>query len=68
MHPSIHSMSLHSVNQTNLHIQSLNVKAFELRSNSKAQLTEKLAELKSELANLRVQKVASGSANKVSQM
>ncbi|CBQ68173.1 probable ribosomal protein L35 [Sporisorium reilianum SRZ2] len=41
------------------------VKTFELQSKSKADLTKQLEELKTELLNLRVQKVAGGSSSKI---
>lgn len=41
------------------------VKTFELQSKSKADLTKQLDELKTELLNLRVQKVAGGSSSKI---
>jgi len=44
------------------------MKAFELRGKTKAELSKQLEDLKSELAALRVQKVASGAASKISQM
>ncbi|KIS72340.1 60S ribosomal protein uL29 [Mycosarcoma maydis] len=41
------------------------VKTFELQSKSKTDLTKQLEELKTELLNLRVQKVAGGSSSKI---
>merc|ERR1712157_62126 len=41
------------------------VKTFELQSKSKGDLTKQLEELKTELLNLRVQKVAGGSSSKI---
>lgn len=45
--------------------QQVQVKTFELQSKSKADLTKQLEELKTELLNLRVQKVAGGSSSKI---
>ncbi|KAH6576486.1 hypothetical protein BASA62_001407 [Batrachochytrium salamandrivorans] len=44
------------------------VKAFELRSKDKTQLTAQLSDLKQELASLRVQKVSNGNAPKLAKM
>ena len=44
------------------------MKAYELRKQTKAELTKQLADLKQELASLRVQKTSSGSQTKVSQI
>ena len=44
------------------------MKAYELRKQTKAELTKQLSDLKQELASLRVQKTSSGSQTKVSQM
>ncbi len=41
------------------------VKTFDLQSKSKADLGKQLEELKTELLNLRVQKVAGGSSSKI---
>ena len=43
-------------------------KANELRALSKADLTKQLEDLKQQLASLRVQKVAGGSASKLTRM
>ncbi|KAI0375661.1 ribosomal protein L35 [Pilatotrama ljubarskyi] len=44
------------------------VKAYELQSKSKNDLSKQLFELKTELANLRVQKIAGGSAAKLTKI
>ncbi|WVN89608.1 uncharacterized protein L203_104836 [Cryptococcus depauperatus CBS 7841] len=44
------------------------IRAFELQSKSKQDLLEQLNELKTELGSLRVQKVAGGSASKVTKI
>ncbi|KAG0059996.1 60S ribosomal protein L35 [Linnemannia elongata] len=44
------------------------VKAYELRTKNKAELTKQLEELKQELASLKVQKVAGGSAGKLTKI
>ncbi|EPQ29133.1 uncharacterized protein PFL1_03421 [Pseudozyma flocculosa PF-1] len=44
------------------------VKAFELQSKSKADLTSQLEELKTELLQLRVQKVAGGNSSKLTKI
>ncbi|KAN0060327.1 60S ribosomal protein L35, L29 [Thecaphora frezii] len=44
------------------------VKAFELQSKSKADLTTQLEELKTELLQLRVQKVAGGNSSKLTKI
>ncbi|CDO75608.1 hypothetical protein BN946_scf184858.g48 [Trametes cinnabarina] len=44
------------------------VKAYELQSKSKNDLSNQLKELKTELLNLRVQKIAGGSAAKLTKM
>jgi len=44
------------------------VKAYELHSKSKTDLAKQLSELKGELLNLRVQKISSGSAAKVTRI
>ncbi|KAJ6515895.1 60S ribosomal protein L35 [Mycena sanguinolenta] len=44
------------------------VKAYELQSKSKNDLSKQLVELKNELANLRVQKVTGGSASKLTKI
>ena len=44
------------------------VKAYELSDKSKADLMKQLQELKGELLTLRVQKVAGGSASKLTKM
>ncbi|KAH6580165.1 hypothetical protein BASA50_006771 [Batrachochytrium salamandrivorans] len=44
------------------------VKAFELRSKDKTQLTAQLSDLKQELASLRVQKVSNGNAPKLAKI
>jgi len=44
------------------------VKAYELQSKSKNDLSKQLAELKNELLNLRVQKIAGGSAAKLTKI
>lgn len=44
------------------------LKAYELRNKNKAELLKTLEEQKQELASLRVQKVAGGSAAKLHQM
>ena len=44
------------------------VKAYELRSKSKAELTAQLEDLKQELANLRVAKVTGGAASKLAKI
>ncbi|KAI0352935.1 ribosomal protein L35 [Trametes cingulata] len=44
------------------------VKAYELQSKSKNDLSKQLIELKTELANLRVQKIAGGSAAKLTKI
>ncbi|KAF9431581.1 60S ribosomal protein L35 [Entomortierella beljakovae] len=44
------------------------VKAYELRTKNKAELTKQLEELKGELASLKVQKVAGGSASKLTKI
>ncbi|EIM85660.1 ribosomal protein L29 [Stereum hirsutum FP-91666 SS1] len=44
------------------------VKAYELQSKSKNDLTKQLAEQKTELLNLRVQKIAGGSASKLTKI
>ena len=48
--------------------QQATVKAHELRNKNKAELLKTLEEQKQELASLRVQKVAGGSAAKLHQM
>ncbi|KAF9904500.1 60S ribosomal protein L35 [Linnemannia zychae] len=44
------------------------VKAYELRTKNKAELSKQLEELKQELASLKVQKVAGGSAGKLTKI
>jgi len=44
------------------------VKAYELQSKSKNDLSKQLAELKNELLSLRVQKIAGGSASKLTKI
>ncbi|KAG0051051.1 60S ribosomal protein L35 [Gryganskiella cystojenkinii] len=44
------------------------VKAYELRTKNKAELTKQLEELKQELASLKVQKVAGGAAGKLTKI
>ncbi|KAL1924449.1 60S ribosomal protein uL29 [Calcarisporiella thermophila] len=44
------------------------VKAYELRTKNKAELEKQLEELKQELLNLRVQKVAGGAASKLTRI
>lgn len=44
------------------------VKAFELRKKNDSELLRELADLKTELSSLRVQKVSSESSSKVSRM
>ncbi|TFL06014.1 60S ribosomal protein L35 [Pterulicium gracile] len=44
------------------------VKAYELQSKSKNDLSKQLAELKGELLSLRVQKIAGGSASKLTKI
>ncbi|KAG8858914.1 60S ribosomal protein L35 [Serendipita sp. 411] len=44
------------------------VKAYELQSKSKGDLTKQLAELKGELLSLRVQKIANGSTAKITRI
>jgi large subunit ribosomal protein L35e len=44
------------------------VKAYELHGKSKADLTKQLEELKTELLQLRVQKVAGGASSKLTRM
>ena len=44
------------------------IKAFELQSKNKQDLLTQLTELKTELASLRVQKIAGGSASKLTKM
>ncbi|KAL2918471.1 60S ribosomal protein L35, L29 [Polyrhizophydium stewartii] len=44
------------------------VKAYELRNKNKAELTSELETLKTELASLRVQKVANGNAPKLAKI
>lgn len=44
------------------------IRAFELQSKNKTDLLKQLTELKTELASLRVQKIAGGSAAKVTKM
>ncbi|KAH7914355.1 60S ribosomal protein L35 [Hygrophoropsis aurantiaca] len=44
------------------------VKAYELQSKTKSDLTKQLAELKNELLTLRVQKIAGGSASKLTKI
>lgn len=44
------------------------VKAYELHGKSKSDLTKQLDELKSELLQLRVQKVAGGASSKLTRM
>ncbi|KAG0220487.1 60S ribosomal protein L35 [Mortierella sp. GBA43] len=44
------------------------VKAHELRTKNKAELTKQLEELKQELASLKVQKVAGGSSSKLTRI
>ncbi|KAG0014403.1 60S ribosomal protein L35 [Entomortierella chlamydospora] len=44
------------------------VKAYELRTKNKAELTKQLEELKQELSSLKVQKVAGGSASKLTKI
>ncbi|KZS91221.1 60S ribosomal protein L35 [Sistotremastrum niveocremeum HHB9708] len=44
------------------------VKAYELQSKSKTDLAKQLAELKQELLTLRVQKIAGGSASKLTKI
>ncbi|ORY29621.1 putative ribosomal protein L35 [Naematelia encephala] len=44
------------------------IRAFELQSKSKNDLLEQLKELKTELASLRVQKIAGGSASKLTKI
>ncbi|KAF9097835.1 60S ribosomal protein L35 [Mortierella sp. GBA35] len=44
------------------------VKAYELRTKNKAELTKQLEELKQELASLKVQKIAGGSAGKLTKI
>ncbi|KAL0579679.1 60S ribosomal protein L35, L29 [Marasmius crinis-equi] len=44
------------------------VKAYELQSKSKADLSKQLSELKNELLALRVQKIAGGSASKLTKI
>ncbi|KDQ15384.1 hypothetical protein BOTBODRAFT_31707 [Botryobasidium botryosum FD-172 SS1] len=47
---------------------STKVKAYELQSKSKPDLAKQLAELKTELSSLRVQKIAGGSAAKLTKI
>ncbi|KAF9386530.1 60S ribosomal protein L35 [Podila verticillata] len=53
-----------------LHFPSLQaaVKAYELRTKNKAELTKQLEELKQELASLKVQKIAGGAAGKLTKI
>ncbi|KAI9206390.1 ribosomal protein L35 [Polychytrium aggregatum] len=44
------------------------VKAYELRNKTKAELTQELDSLKKELSSLRVQKVAGGAASKLAKI
>ncbi|KAF8980312.1 60S ribosomal protein L35 [Haplosporangium bisporale] len=44
------------------------VKAYELRTKNKAELTKQLEELKQELASLKVQKIAGGAAGKLTKI
>lgn len=44
------------------------VKAYELQSKNKTDLTNQLEELKQELLQLRVQKIAGGAASKLTRM
>ncbi|KAJ1544128.1 60S ribosomal protein L35, partial [Nowakowskiella sp. JEL0078] len=44
------------------------VKTYELRSQTKAELSKQLEELKAELSSLRVQKVSAGNASKVAKI
>ncbi len=46
----------------------MTVKAYELRNQTKAQLTEQLKDLKEELQTLKVQKVTGGNAPKMAKM
>ncbi|KAF8932622.1 60S ribosomal protein L35 [Haplosporangium gracile] len=54
--------------ETDIRIQKAAVKAYELRTKNKAELTKQLEELKQELASLKVQKVAGGSAGKLTKI
>ncbi|KAG0204681.1 60S ribosomal protein L35 [Mortierella sp. NVP41] len=60
--------------QTSINLQehhfpgSAAVKAYELRTKNKAELTKQLEELKQELASLKVQKIAGGSAGKLTKI
>ncbi|KAI8920410.1 ribosomal L29 protein-domain-containing protein [Entophlyctis helioformis] len=50
------------------HIEMTVVKAKDIRTQNKTQLTAKLTELKQELANLRVQQVSGNNSNKLSKI
>jgi large subunit ribosomal protein L35e len=49
-------------------LNAVKVKAYELRTKSKEDLTRQLEELKTELQQLRVAKVTGGAASKLSKM
>jgi len=49
-------------------LKNTDIKAYELRNKTKAELVSKLAELKAELASLRVQKVNGGNNTKLSKI
>ncbi|KAJ3165017.1 60S ribosomal protein L35 [Irineochytrium annulatum] len=49
-------------------LQAAKLRAYELRTKSKSDLTKQLDDLKQELASLRVQKVAGGAASKLAKI
>ncbi|KAF9922847.1 60S ribosomal protein L35 [Linnemannia zychae] len=63
---SSNSNHLRVIHSTVLHLAA--VKTYELRTKTKAELTKQLEELKQELASLKVQKVAGGSASKLTKI
>ncbi|KAG0027999.1 60S ribosomal protein L35 [Podila clonocystis] len=60
-----HALYFPSTNNINLQAA---VKAYELRTKNKAELTKQLEELKQELASLKVQKIAGGAAGKLTKI
>lgn len=69
MHPSkMISINQHFSNHSLLSLISQSVKAFELRKKTDAELLEELSNLKTELASLRVQKIANGAPSKIAQI
>ncbi|KAF9987994.1 60S ribosomal protein L35 [Mortierella antarctica] len=69
--PRISTLELYGLDLTDsalLFPKQAAVKAYELRTKNKAELTKQLEELKQELASLKVQKIAGGSAGKLTKI